>query len=92
MSKRKLISFNFMEGYVPIDREYYVPWPEFEKKFANKNIILSSAPRGIEVNFMTKSNIDSNGALVWFTDEFMLEDPEGLFSLYLHLLDECKTK
>ncbi len=50
---------------------------------------VDSNQYGIGVVFHTDKEL-SGVIRVPFTDEFMLEDPDGLYSQFINLIDECK--
>jgi hypothetical protein len=90
IKSKNVITFVFHQGLVPTHKEM-MPWQDFESKIIKKSkkMYVDSNQFGIGVVFHTERDLD--GVIrVPFTDAFMTDDPEGLYSQFLMLLDECK--
>lgn len=90
IKSKNVITFVFHQGLIPTGKEM-IEWTDFEKKVIKKStkMYLDSNQYGIGVVFNTDKEL--NGVIrVPFTDEFIVKDPEGLYSQFLNLLDECK--
>jgi hypothetical protein len=90
IKSKNVITFVFHQCTVPTAKEI-MPWEDFEKKVIKKSnkMYVDSNQFGIGITFHTDK--DLNGVVrVPFTDEFMVDDPEGLYSQFLMLVDECK--
>ena len=87
---KNVITFVFHQCTIPTNKNI-LPWDEYEKKVIKKSdkMYIDSNQFGVGVVFHTER--DLNGVIrVPFTDEFVAEDPDGLYSQFLMLVDECK--
>ena len=90
VKSKNVITFVFHQGLIPNDKEI-MTWEDFEKRVIKNSskMYVDSNQYGIGVVFHTDKEL-SGVIRVPFTDEFMLEDPDGLYSQFINLIDECK--
>ena len=91
IKEKNVIRFVFYEtDYIPTGKDV-ISWKEFETKVIKKSdkMYIDSDQMGIAIVFRTDKDLDGV-VRVPFTSEFVAEDTEGLYSIFLNLLEECK--
>lgn len=92
VKNENVVSYVFYQGVIPDTKGNMFVWQDFDTKVIknSKKMYLDSHQQGVCVTFITNKEIETPVVHVPDTDEFILDDPEGLFSRFLNLLEECK--
>lgn len=89
----RIICFTFEDGLIP-KRDGSVGSPsQFEKAFANNDKVLTSKnANGYNIFIATiRDDLYPLGYIIMNTPEFIRENPDGLYTIFLELLEEVKT-
>lgn len=86
-----IITFEFAEPGIPVSKDKVVDPDTFEAKYCNNNIKICDGQFGFEISINV--DIDEwNNIMIPSTNDFMSEDPQGLFSKWLFFLNKFKSK
>lgn len=85
-----IASFEFYDDEIPISNDDFLTPEEFQEKICNEHIFISETKFGFLVEIICGPDVYIQ-ALIKSTPVFMVENPEGLFDIYLKLLKEAKN-
>lgn len=88
---KNVIRFEFAEPAIPIDKDKWLNPDDFQKKYCNKKMTLTDSQYGFEIEIDVDTDLWLN-VTVPDTDEFMITDPDGLFSQWLFFFNQAIGK
>lgn len=86
---RNAITYTFYEGLIPDPKndKKLLDFEEWEEKYGSDNLVISPSQNGPMLTVYTKADV--HGFIrVPYVDEFIHEDPEGLYSQFMALVEE----
>lgn len=87
-NSRNSIVYFFMDGKIPVSKNEWVTFDEFEEKYESENVVLSSSPYGACVEIRTDAEVHGHQvcpSVYWFA-----QDIDGCFSQYLTLFERAR--
>ena len=91
---RIIIPFTFEDGMLPRRDGKIGSMEQFEKAFiGNDRVFCTKNIHGLNVFIATeRQDLFSVGYVIMNTKEFILENPDGLYDIWVELLNEIKLK
>jgi len=92
-SPLNIVSFTFEDGLLPKKNRILGSPAQFEKAFGeNERVLTTKNINGYNVFIATeREDLYPLGYIIMNTKEFMEENPDGLYDIWIELLDEIKS-